>query len=282
MREKEERKGWQTVGRRGESKAKGYTHRLDQVATSFFFTNFPEDIKSVDLWPKFAHFGRVGEVYIPKKLDKQGRRFGFVKYRDVKDAKEQLRLISNIWVGSFKLRVNLPRFEKGSTRKVEQKQATVPVEDVPESSNRTGAAEIEGRSFKSALVVRPEAHNVVTEQVDRSKGEKIVDEVVWEVEVEAEALAKLNGAYVGFLSEHRDHCVIQQNFLMDGYSNIRITPLGYLQVLISSSEAGEVHDLVGTVGWWCTWFDRFENWSPELVSNQRVVWLSCFGVPLHA
>jgi hypothetical protein len=81
---------------KGENKNKGYVHRLDQVATSFFITNFPEDVQAVDLWPKFSRFRRVGEVYIPDRLDKQGRRFGFVKYRDVRDPKEQLDLISNI------------------------------------------------------------------------------------------------------------------------------------------------------------------------------------------
>jgi hypothetical protein len=101
MREKDEREGVGKGGRKGGEKARGYVHRLDQVATSYFFTNFPEEIKAVDLWPKFTRFGRVGEVYIPDKRDKQGRWFGFVKYRDVKNARETLDLISNIWVGSF-------------------------------------------------------------------------------------------------------------------------------------------------------------------------------------
>jgi hypothetical protein len=48
--------------------------------------------------------------------------------------------------------------------------------------------------------------------------------VVWEVEVEAGVVAKLSGAFVGFLNEDRDHQAIQQNFILDGYSNVRITP----------------------------------------------------------
>jgi hypothetical protein len=45
----------------------GFVNRLDQETTSFFFTNFPEDVKVVELWSIFAKHGRVGEVYIPKK-----------------------------------------------------------------------------------------------------------------------------------------------------------------------------------------------------------------------
>jgi hypothetical protein len=88
--------------------------------------------------------------------------------------------------------------------------------------------------------------------------------MVWEVEVETEALAKLIGAFVGFLSEPKERHVIQQIFFMDGYHNIKVPPLGHLIVLLSSAVVGEVQQLVG---WWRTWFDRFEEWSPNLVSN---------------
>jgi hypothetical protein len=56
MREKDEREGVENGKRKGDGKPRGYVHRLDQVATSFFFTNFPEKIKAVDLCPKFARF----------------------------------------------------------------------------------------------------------------------------------------------------------------------------------------------------------------------------------
>jgi hypothetical protein len=67
------------------SRSDGYVRRLDREAISFFFTNFPEEVLGGDLWKMFARFGRVGEVYIPQKLNKWGCRFGFVKYMEVKD-----------------------------------------------------------------------------------------------------------------------------------------------------------------------------------------------------
>ncbi|MCI46689.1 hypothetical protein A2U01_0067930, partial [Trifolium medium] len=50
--------------------------------------------------------------------------------------------------------------------------------------------------------------------------------VVWEVELEPESVAKLNGAFVGFLAEHKDTLAIQQIFFMDGFQNIKVSPLG--------------------------------------------------------
>jgi hypothetical protein len=109
-----------------------------------------------------------------------------------------------------------------------------------------------------------------------------VSEMVWEVEVEQEKLAKLQGAFVGFLAEPHEWYEVQQNFTMDGYNNVKVTLLGHKMVLLSSTVVGEIKELVGSVGWWSTWFDRFEVWSPEGVSSHRVTWLRCYGVPLHA
>jgi len=53
------------------------------VTTSFLVTNFPDDVSNTDLWKLFINFERVGEVFIPKKLDKWGRRFAFVKFWEV-------------------------------------------------------------------------------------------------------------------------------------------------------------------------------------------------------
>ncbi|MCH85195.1 DUF4283 domain protein [Trifolium medium] len=109
-----------------------------------------------------------------------------------------------------------------------------------------------------------------------------VKEVVWEVEVETEVMARLKGAFVGFLAEPKELLDIQHRFILEGYHNIKVTLIGHLKVLLTSSVVGEVQEVVGTVGWWCTWFDRFEEWSPESVSNQRTTWLRCYGVPHHA
>jgi RNA recognition motif-containing protein len=75
----------------------GFVHHLDRTTTSFYFTNFPVDVKVMDLWGLFSKFGRVGEVYIPKKLDKNGNKFGFVKFKEVKDALELEGRMGDVW-----------------------------------------------------------------------------------------------------------------------------------------------------------------------------------------
>ncbi|GAU49741.1 hypothetical protein TSUD_43280 [Trifolium subterraneum] len=155
-------------------------------------------------------------------------------------------------------------------------------QEVPESSIDAGARTHPGRSFKAAVIDEGRVQLIEEGGVRHKEVEQNSKAVVWEVEVETEALARLKGAFVGSLAVYKEAHDIQQNFVMDGYHNIRVAPLGHLRVLLSSSVEGEVRDVVKTVGWWCTYFDRFEEWSPETISNQRAVWLKCYGVPLHA
>ncbi|MCI10368.1 hypothetical protein A2U01_0031461 [Trifolium medium] len=122
MRESEER---EAVGEGARAHQKGYIHRLDRVATSFFFTNFPEDV------------------------DKQGRRFGFVKFRDVGDVIELLRSLSNIWIRSFKLRINLSKF----SRRNDPEQKEESQKWVFRSVGGGGVRGLGAKSFKEVVVV---------------------------------------------------------------------------------------------------------------------------------
>jgi hypothetical protein len=43
-------------------------------------------------------YGRVGEVYIPKKLDKRGHLFGFVKFKEVKEVEVLSESLRDVWI----------------------------------------------------------------------------------------------------------------------------------------------------------------------------------------
>jgi hypothetical protein len=205
-------------GETSRARPKGFIHRLNQETISYFFTNFPGETKVMELWQKFGRFGRVGEVYIPNKVDKQGQRFGFVKFGEVEDAVEMLRRISNIWVGSFKLRVNLPKFDRNMkpTTEKERNKDFVTEEPRPKTlKNHQGQVE---KSFKNAVAGQGSGG-------DGGKGVQVgvtaaKAEVIWEVEEEEEMLTKLAGAYVGILIEEKDSIGLQNNFRLNGLAMV--------------------------------------------------------------
>ncbi|MCI15232.1 RNA-binding protein 25-like, partial [Trifolium medium] len=157
---------------------------IDQITTSFYFTNFPEDIKPVDLWELFAKFGKVGDVYIPNKVDKWGKRFGFVKFKDVKDVEEMSRRLVNVWSGSFKLQINHSRFGRNAERKSSSDAGTLKVR---EGATRSVNHEV---SFKDLLIPTSHSKGLIG-------GEGDIAAV--KVPVDSSLLQNLKQSFVGFL-----------------------------------------------------------------------------------
>jgi len=54
----------------------------------------------------------VKEIIIAPRWNKSGMRYGFVKFIEVEDSKRLERQVDNIFIGSLKLYVNLPRFQR--------------------------------------------------------------------------------------------------------------------------------------------------------------------------
>jgi RNA recognition motif-containing protein len=110
MREKDEREG------EGRKKKGGYAQKIDKISTSFFVTNFPEEVVWGDLWKLFTKYGSVSDVFIPKKVDKWGRRFGFVKFKDVKEVELLSKKLKDVWWNTHKLKINRALFGKGDKK----------------------------------------------------------------------------------------------------------------------------------------------------------------------
>lgn len=73
-----------------------------EESITFFFCNYPDDCKVEYLRSIFSEIGEVVDIYCPKKRDKTGRMFGFVKFvkKQIKDKKRILERLNDIWIGS--------------------------------------------------------------------------------------------------------------------------------------------------------------------------------------
>jgi len=60
----------------------------------------------------FSEVGRVIDVFISRRLDYGKRRFGFVRFQGVLDAHVLERKVHAIWIGLWKLRVNIHKFSR--------------------------------------------------------------------------------------------------------------------------------------------------------------------------
>ncbi|KAK2401162.1 hypothetical protein QL285_050778 [Trifolium repens] len=260
MRESEERETGVLGGsaRAKVGKRKGFFHHLDKVTTSFFITNFPEESTTGDLWKLFLKYGRVGEVYIPKKLDKRGKRFGFVKFKEVEDVEELTERLRDVWVGSFKIWVNRSRFARSENKEEQPQQtpATRPAQPAGERRHR--------RSFKTALLENGESSEVI------------------KVPVNEELCKELRGSVVGRLARERNVKRIQTTLFMEGFPSISVTHMGDNKVLMRSPVEGDVERLMKSKNECLKYyFSELKPWNPGLTAAQREVWVQIYGIPVH-
>jgi hypothetical protein len=235
----------------------------------------------VDLWSLFRKFGRVWEVYIPKKLDKRGKRFGFVKFKDVTNAQELEKRMENVWWETYKLIINLSRFRRGEVKKQQKGKLENKVDAGP-SSDVDGQARCDERTFKEALTV---GDNPKTLSPAEGFSEEISKAApnAFEIKVNERRLEMLQNSFVGYLVDEKEAVRVPEGLIMEGYDDIQATFMGGNMMLLHDVTKGVIQEAVKLNGkWWEGWFRRIEEWSPETVHDRRLVWLRCLGVPLHA
>ncbi|GJX33088.1 putative RNA-directed DNA polymerase, eukaryota, reverse transcriptase zinc-binding domain protein [Tanacetum coccineum] len=91
-----------------------YQKDLERIATSFYVLNFPETLNAKGLWNACVTYGRIVDAFIANKRSKRGKRFGFIRFLGIKYARDFVRSLSNIWIGSFHLYVSVAHFQRGN------------------------------------------------------------------------------------------------------------------------------------------------------------------------
>ena len=91
---------------------------LDSNTVSFFFACFPEKANNSDMKRLFGGCGHVEEVFDPQKLDRWGRKFGFVKFREVGDLEDLESRLEEVWLWKIRLKVNRARFGRDDQKEV--------------------------------------------------------------------------------------------------------------------------------------------------------------------
>ncbi|XP_057449044.1 uncharacterized protein LOC130740451 [Lotus japonicus] len=273
--------GWTRVNG---GRKKAFNKRVNSnEVTSYFFTNFPDDFKAKNMWGVFSYWGRVQEVFIPTKTDRNGQRFGFVRFFDVHDPSGFGRRLDQIFIGSTKLFVNLPRFigyprSQGKASAKPRAANEVSRTDSPRNTNLSHSNHgiSTQKSYADAVAngrtrseIPPGGSGKQTEAIGHLPVDDTVDE--W--------LAK---SWVGRLKQTEMSQNIQETLLVGGFHSVRARYMGDDLVLLSSDPGVCWDDIVkGSEDWLANIFESINPWSPSIVMQSRVVWIRCYGIPLH-
>uniref|UniRef100_K7MMW2 RRM domain-containing protein n=1 Tax=Glycine max TaxID=3847 RepID=K7MMW2_SOYBN len=140
---------------------KKVTWRNKEDVTTFYFSRFPEGIKEKDLWQIFQKWGKVWEVFIPKSKNKEGHKFGFVRFKEVADEQRlERQLDNNIFIGGMKMFVNSPKFDRGKVFRTNQNGTSthrmVSIQEVPKGNQEDTKVKFTGGRPRSYVEVARE------------------------------------------------------------------------------------------------------------------------------
>lgn len=248
---------------------------------TFFFTEFPDDFFAKEMWSIFLKYGDVNEVVIPNKRDKRGQRFGFVRFANVRDPATFAVKLDNIIIGRQKLFVNISRFQRDVWEK-RSHPATTKVQIHANKQVHIAGTGQTGRSYANAVRQEvPKTTNNDTKKRIINPAKSVFAHLSFKVG--DEVVEKLNKAYVGKVSRAGATYTLQEDFFREGYFGIKVTPMGANLTLLESTDEEEIPNLILEAKDWL--LERFEDiraWSPNEIDNERLVWVRCFGIPVHA
>lgn len=99
-------------------RTKEHLRKVDEKSISFLFKNFPEDCSLETLKECFSKVGRISDIFLPKKRDRYGKVFGFVRFPRIYNEEDLLTKLNEVWIGSYKIRVSTPRFNRNEQHKL--------------------------------------------------------------------------------------------------------------------------------------------------------------------
>ena len=199
---------------------------------------------------------------MPLKVDRRGRRFGFVKFRKVENFEKLEKSLEEVWMGGCRVKVNKARFEREEKRVEREERGKAPIE----GKERRVSKEV---SFKLVLA-GPSVFKVaaVQHQIDLFPTE--------------ERLKDLENCFVAVLRCHREAQQVQHSCVMEGVNNVKVMPMGDEMVLLrpedpsSFLQAAKDHE-----PWRNSMFKEVTKWSPKSVVLKRRVWLKFSDVSTH-
>lgn len=208
---------------------------------SYYFTNFQPNLDREALWRLFTKWGKVADLFIPKKRNKEGKAFGFIRYQGVQYPQELERRLDQIWIGTFKLRANYIRYRRHETRKEMPVEVPRRKDAFIDGSRRVLKQKIQSKQHEATTVV---GANMFAEVVKGKKRAKVWQRKMgssdewrgFDFTVKEDEFSWLGKCYVGYVHNPDAVYLLQDKIIDKGVLNFTVTPMGSEMVLIKPGE----------------------------------------------
>ncbi|KAJ0435072.1 putative RNA recognition motif domain, nucleotide-binding alpha-beta plait domain superfamily [Helianthus annuus] len=240
--------------------------------TKFYITNLPLGCNPWDVTNFVKVFGDVAGVYLARKYDKEGRRFGFISFKNVIDVKGIEKALNGTKMGGYKLVANLARFAKeniglnAGRSEMEAGNKRVPVKPLREQKiyNHAFVNKGGGRLF-SDLFANNDSSKEAKSSMEREGGKSMV------ISDDTSAFKEVMGrALVGRCKDltilRKLNCILAENRI----TGASLSYLGGLSMLIKFDNEEMCTNFLLDHALWEAWFSNLDVWNGQSFPFERL------------
>jgi len=244
-----------------------------------FVRNLPEELDRFGLRGIFEKIGKVHDSYIPRRGTQwKGRRFGFVRFRQLRDATACIQRLNGTWVRGHKIHISMARPRRINQSRWMRKGTNSRQVWLPKRSNTSL-----GTNNNAKQVWIPKMND---QRRDNSK--KIRQRNEEEVRVPC-----LKGQPVEYHKEWlqrtlvctseipRDVATIHSAISMRLGPSVKITALSSYKFLLTFLTVEDMRQTLSNLEDMKQWFGEIKQWGSAETCESRRVWLSIVGIPPH-
>ncbi|ESW29403.1 hypothetical protein PHAVU_002G067600 [Phaseolus vulgaris] len=238
------RAGWSEGLGRGRNGGQGFGRyggpRNGNVFSTFFFSNFPHGFGERDMVKVFQKWATVKEVFISRRLNKWGRRFGFVRFLDVKNVARLEGELDKIYIGNRKLHVNIPKYRRFQA--VTNREDRRHMESQKEVRAQPLLGEVvRGTQRRKGIWVEKNRNMTFAEVVIGTSKEG------WKglaINTHHDVPKWLANSFVGTLCAGMDFNKLEEEIVKGGLSMVKARFMGDNMVLLSPTKGGDLANLM--------------------------------------
>jgi len=254
----------------------------DEGVITFFFSNFPNGVGEVDMFKVFQKWARVKDVFISRRLNKWGRRFGFVRFFGMRDVGHLERELDQLYVGNKKLFVNIPKYRRNME---EQSRTEGRLRRAPYRARQNE----DSHAHKKVTVTGGEQRREdiwVEKKGNRSYAEVATGTTTnqWKgvsFKKQQCVLPWMDRSAVGKLRGGKNVEQLVEELVTGGINMLRVRALGDNLVLLTPREGEKMENFIKVNSEWvdCV-FESIKPWSLSSGPSHKSIWVRCYGLSL--
>jgi len=292
MSEREREQGRWRRKREGELRSNGVGPKATlptknswaEHASTYFFSNFPDSHGEYDMFRIFRKWARVKEVFISRRLNRWGRRFGFVRFFPVPNEASMEKQLDGIFIGSLKLHVNLPKYRRAEMEQKYEKTSYAS-KDYRHTNRPMGKREqyARGTWCENTNRVYYRGDNLKP-KLSYAEAVRSPAQGIWKgpvFETASNTPPWLVTSAVGRMSPDVSFETLREEFVKGGMSRVKLRFMGDNLVLLTPNNSERLEEIIKLNNdWFNSLFVSLEPWSESYVAGHKIVWVRCYGLLL--